>query len=271
MLTEEPVRAPKLVQFGIEENIPISDSVSMVKGVYFELTDPVDIPGLKENGNDIELHFDTIEKNKLMAFVIWVSRSDLQDNTVAYEKAYRLTNLLTLKTGKFVFHKRPREFVNDTIGQVLKSIGQTCIKNSLVNLIISDSAIQSLLDNDSLLNQQLAHFCNGIKAFDELNFSEAVKEFYQVIEDNTPSHLAKYKFLRHGLSHDQLYSQETINRIQIDFGIICVENPSSTSTPKMKYVDISDPEVQAIVEREAKYLRTEAFKHIDPKVGIRTD
>jgi len=234
MLTEEPVRAPKLVQLGIEENIPISDSVSMVKGVYFELTDPVDIPGLKENGNDIELHFDTIEKNKLMAFVIWVSGSDLQDNTVAYEKAYRLTNLLTLKTGKFVFHKRPREFVNDTIGQVLKSIGQTCIKNSLVNLIISDSAIQSLLDNDSLLNQQLAHFCNGIKAFDELNFSEAVKEFHQ-------------------------------------FRIICVENPSSTSTPKMKYVDISDPEVQAIVEREAKYLRTEAFKHIDPKVGIRTD
>jgi hypothetical protein len=73
MLSEEPVRAPKLVQLGIEENIPISGSVSMVKGVYFELTDPVDIPGLKENGNDIELHFDTTEKNKLMAFVIWVS------------------------------------------------------------------------------------------------------------------------------------------------------------------------------------------------------
>jgi hypothetical protein len=98
MLTEEPVRAPKLVQLGIEENIPISDSVSMVKGVYFELTDPVDIPGLKENGNDIELHFDTIEKNKLMAFVIWVSGSDLQDNTVAYEKAYRVKNAPTCKT-----------------------------------------------------------------------------------------------------------------------------------------------------------------------------
>jgi hypothetical protein len=103
----------------------------MAKGVYFELTDPVDIPGLKQNGNNIELHFDTSEKNKLMAFVIWVSGSDLQDNTVAYQKAYRLTNLLTLKTGKFVFHKRPREFVNGTIGQVLKSIGETSIKNSL--------------------------------------------------------------------------------------------------------------------------------------------
>ncbi len=251
MLTEESVRAPKLVQLRIEENIPISDSVSMVKGVYFELTDPVEIPGLKVNGNDIELHFDTTEKNKLMAFVIWVSGPNLQDNTIAYQKAYRFTNLLTLKTGKIVFHKRPREFVNGRVGQVLKSIGQTSVKNTLVNLNILDNNIQSLLDNDSLLNQQLAHFCNGIKAFDELNFSEAVKEFYQVIENNTPSHLAKYKFLRHGLSHDQLYSQDTINRIQIDFGIICVENPSSTSTPKMKYVDISDPEVQAIVEREA--------------------
>ena len=118
---------------------------------------------------------------------------------------------------------------------------------------------------------KLAHFCNGIKALDELNFSEAVKEFYQVIEDNTPSHLAKYKFLRHGLSHDQLYSQNTVNHIQNDFGIICIENPSSTNMPKMKYVDISDPEVQAIVKREANYLRTEVFKYIDPKVNIRTD
>lgn len=239
--------------------------------MYFELTEPVDIPGLKENGADIKLQFDTTDKDKLIAFLIWVSGPDLQDNTVAYQKAYRLTNLLTLKAGKFVFHKRPREFVNGRLGQVLKSIGQTSIKNTLVNLNISDNGILSLLDNDSRVNQQLAHFSNGIKAIDELNFSEAVKEFYHVIEYETPQHLKKYKSLRNGLSHAELTKVNTINDIQNHFGIVCVENPSSMLTPKGKYIDISDPEVQAILEQEANCLRKEVFAHIDQKVGIKTD
>jgi hypothetical protein len=269
MLTEELDRAPKLFQLGIEENISTSDSFSAAKGVYFKLTEPVEIPGDKINGDDIQLHFDTADKDKLIAFVIWVSGPDLQDNTVTCQKAYRLTNLLTLKSGKFVFHKRPREFVNGTIGQILKSIGQTSVKNTLVNLDISDNAIQSSLDKDSLVNQQLAHFANGIKAFDALNFIEAVEEFYQVIED-IPSHL-KYKSLRNGLSHAELDDFNSINDIQNNFGIVCKLNPSSTHTPKGKYIDISDPEVQAILEKEANNLRIEAFKYIDQKVGIKTD
>jgi hypothetical protein len=38
------------------------------------------------------------------------------------------------------------------------------------------------------------------------NFTEAIKEFYQVIEADkaSPSHLCRYKFLRHGLSHSEL-------------------------------------------------------------------
>jgi hypothetical protein len=259
------------VNVNIIENVAISDSVSVVKGVYFELTDPVDISGLKKNGDDIDLRFDTKDKNKLVAFIINVSGRDIQDNTIAYQKAYRFTNLLTLKTGKFVFHKRPREFVNGRIGQVLKSIGQTSIKNTLVNLNILDNTIQSLLDNDSRVNQQLAHFSDGIKAIDELNFSEAVKEFYHVIEYETPSHLKKYKSLRDGLNHAELSHPNTINDIQNDFGIVCKVNTSSTLTPNGKYIDISDPEVQVILEKEANYLRTEVFTHIDQKVGIKTD
>jgi hypothetical protein len=244
MATDEPVRAPKLVKVEVVENVPISDSVGAKKGVYYELADPVDIPGNKGNGGGIELRFDNADKDKL---------------------------LLTLKTGKFVFHKRPREFVNGKIGQILNSIGQTTISNTLVNLNISDNAIQSRLNNDSLVNQQLAHFANGIKAFDDLNFNEAVKEFYQVIEDSTPSHLVKYRSLRNGLSHAELDSLTTINELQYHFGIVCKENAFSTRTPKSKYVDISDPEVQVIIEREANYLRTEVLKHIDMKVGIKTD
>lgn len=251
--------------------ISITDSVSATKNIYFKLTDPVDIPGLKVNGDDIELVFDTTNKDKLIAFRILVLGPDLQDNIFAYQKAYRLTNLLTLKTGKFIFHERPVGFASNEIGQEAKSIGQPPIKNTLVNLDITDPSLQSKLDNDSRINLQLAHFSNGIKAFEAANFGEAIKEFYQVIEYDTPQHLEKYKSLRHGLSHAELSNPNTISDINNDFGIICIENPSSTCSPKGKYVNISDPKVQVILQREANYLHTEIYGYLDPKVGIKTD
>lgn len=245
--------------------VSITDSVSATKNIYFKLTDPVNIPGLKIPGNNIELIFDETDKEKLIAFRIHIPGPDLQDNIFAYQKAYRLTNFLTLKTGKYVFHERPREFASNKVGQELKSIAKTPISNTLVNLDISDTNIQALIDRDSLINQQLSHFSNGLKAFQAANFGEAVKEFHQVVEDNTPTHLENYKYLRHGLSHYRLNDPNTIAHLKNDFRITCV------STASGDYVDIGNPEVQVILEKEANYLRTEVFNYIDGKVGIKTD
>jgi hypothetical protein len=37
------------------------------------------------------------------------------------------------------------------------------------------------------------------------------------------------------------------------------------------YIDIGDPKVQVILEKEANYLRAEIYRYIEPKVGIKTD
>jgi hypothetical protein len=245
--------------------VSIRESLSATKNIYFKLTDPVSIPGLKIAGDDIQLIFDETDKDRLIAFRIFIPGPDLQDNIFAYQKAYRLTNFLTLKSGKYVFHERPREFASNKVGQELKSIGKRPISNTLVNLNISDTNIQALIGKDSLINQQLSHFSNGLKAFEAANFGEAVKEFHQVIEDNTPAHLKNYKYLRHGLSHYRLNDPPTSAHLKNDFGITCV------STASGDYVDIGNPEVQVILEKEANYLRTEVFNYIDPKVGIKTD
>jgi hypothetical protein len=260
------------VDRGIIEDIPISDSVNIVKGLYFELTGPVNIPGIKKTVNDLELCFDNSNGDELKAFIIKVSGSDIQDNTAAYKRAYRFTNFLTLKTGKFVFHKRPKEIVNGRIGQIAKSTGSDTVTNNLINLDITNSALESLLNDESRLNQQLSHFSNGSKALEGSNFTEAIKEFYQVIEYDTasPSYLSKYKFLRDGLSHSELTNSDTINELS-NFGITCIENPSSTLSPKGKYVDIGDPNVQIILEREAKYLRDEVLSYLDKKLNIKTN
>jgi hypothetical protein len=63
MTTGEPVRTPKLVKIGIVENVSITDSLSATKGVYFELTEPVIIPGLKGDSGGIKLVFDEEDKD----------------------------------------------------------------------------------------------------------------------------------------------------------------------------------------------------------------
>lgn len=54
---------------------------------------------------------------------------------------------------------------------------------------MTDNSIITLLDSDSEINQQLTHFSNGLKAFRDSNFGEAIREFYQVIEKETLPHL----------------------------------------------------------------------------------
>jgi hypothetical protein len=68
-----------------------------------------------------------------------------------------------------------------------------------------------------------------------------------------------------------LTDPKTINELSNNFGITCIENLSSTLSPKGKYVDIGDPNVQIILEREAKYLRDEVFSYLDKKLNIRTN
>ncbi len=162
------VEARKIINRKNVENIAISEKLSVAKGLYFELTEPLNIPGVKKSTSKLELRFDGNDKNKLIAFVIWVSGANLQDNTSAYQTAYRFTNFLTLKTGKFVFHKRPREIVNGEVGKILRSITVDEITNNLVNLD-TNSTMNSLYSVDPILNLKLGHFCNGTKALDDLN------------------------------------------------------------------------------------------------------
>ena len=252
------------VDRGIAEDISILGSVNIVKGLYFELTELVNVPGIKKTVDDLELHFDNSNDDELKAFIIKVSGSDIQDNTTAYKRAYRFTNFLTLKTGKFIFHKRPKEIVNGKIGQIAKSTSSATVTNNLINLDITNSALESLLNDESRLNQQLSHFSNGIKALEGSNFTEAIKEFYQVIEADKASlsYLNKYKFLRDGLSHPELTKPNTINGLSNNFGSL---------SPKGRYVDIGDPNVQIILEKEAKYLRDEVFSYLDNKLNIKTN
>ena len=256
----------------VNEKRDIVETTSVTLGLYFELTEPVSISGIKKSSDDITIEFNKSNNNQLIGFRIKVKdfQSD-KDISKAYQRAFRLTTLISLKTGMFIFHKRPRKIVNDQITASEVGISMDAILTKLVNLDMTDNEISKFVDNDHKINQQVAHFANGQKALHDANYAEAIKEFYQVIEYENLTHLEKYKYLRHGVSHVELNKPKTIDKLKDKFGIICIENPNSILKPKGKYVDITSPDVQEIIEKEAKKLREEVIQYIDTKLNIQTN
>jgi len=254
----------------VNEVIDIQENAIPIGGLYFELTEPVSVSGLKKDSNEIELDYDK-ETNMLKGIRIKANLAENVSILNAYQKAYRLTNLISMRTGLYIFHKRARKIVDGTITEKVISFGTDVLLTKLYNLDMTDKALNNLLKNDSKENQQLAHFSNGLRALRDGNYGDAIKEFHQVIENENFPHLIKYNFLRHGVSHAELTGITTIQKLEDEFKIICIENPKSTSSPKGKYVDITDPKVQDILEKEAKNLRDEAIKFIDSKINVKTN
>lgn len=268
----DSVKATKKIVREINEPaISVSDSVSVNLGLYFELTEPVSVSGIKQNSPSIELIFEN-NSNMLKAFRINVANfQDKKQIISALQQASRFTNLITLKTGIYVFHNRPRKIINGQISNESISYTMDAVLTKLVNLDMTKTDVQDLLDGDTIENQQLAHFANGQKALRDANFGEAIREFHQVIENENLPHLDKYKYLRDGVSHAELQSLTTIQKLKDDFRIVCIENPQSSLTPKGKYVDFTSPEVQDILEKEANYLRNEVIRFLDTKVNVKTN
>ena len=268
----DTINASKIVKREIYEKIGnITDNVSISLSLYFELTESVSVSGIKKNSNDIELIFEEDNSVMLKAFKINVMNyEDKKEIMIALQHASRFTNLITLKTGMFVFHKRPRKIVNGKNTNEPVGFTMDAVLTKLVNLDMTDNELACLLGVDSRENQQLAHFANGQKALEDDDFVNAIKEFYQVTEyENVLG--PKYKSLRDGLSHAELTVPRTIDELKNEFGIICIENPNSTQNPKGKYVDITSPEIQEILEKEANYLRNVAIRFIDGKVKVKTN
>ena len=255
----------------VNETVNHSESVNVTSGLYFELTESVSVSGLKNNSSIIELDFEP-DSNMLKGFRITVT--NFQNNLEikkAYQQAYRFTNLISLRTGMYIFHKRARQIINNVITPHTVSFTTDVVLTKLVNLDMTNSEMISLLDVDSKENQQLAHFSNGLRSLKDGNYADAIKEFYQVIENEIPSHLEKYRYLRHGVNHAELKDQTTIDKLRNEFNIVCIENPNSTHTPKWKYVDITDPDVQDIFEKEANILREEVIRILDSKIMVITN
>jgi len=68
----------------VNDQVGISEDVQVVKGLYFELTEPVSISGIKQNSNHIKLEFDPSNTNLLIGFRIRVNLQKKDQTMEAY-------------------------------------------------------------------------------------------------------------------------------------------------------------------------------------------
>ncbi len=253
--------AHQVVQIVNETNAIGENSVASL-GIYFELTDPIAVPGLFTNANDIELEFDSQNNHLLKAFTIKTKDTSDIEVIFALHRATRLTNYLTFKTGLFVYHKQGRRVVNGGIETTSVRVGIDTLVTSLNDLDLSNQNLYSLISNSSRVNLQLAlqlaHFASGQKALNDKNYDEAIRDFFLVIENSGTPDKTRYKPLRNAVSHEELYSS-TVSALNANFEL----NVSVGG-----YLDITDPQVDDILRIEARKIRDISWHYINSIINI---
>lgn len=240
------------------------DTVSVEILFDFRLSDRVYIGGRTVSSEDIELRLDPSDKKHLIGFTIKLR--DLPDETariIAFQKAKRLINLLSIMTRSFVYHDQPT-VTKIGGGKTERALSFTAdaflVKD--FDLDLSQDELSSLLAKNSKLNQQVLHATRGIKASQESDPVDMLKEFYQVIEGEVDfPRREQYEYLRNGVSHLEL-DERTINALKNQFGLECTRNPETGRFS----LDTSSPVVIAILIEEANKLKDAVLGFLEQRL-----
>lgn len=243
----------------VNETIHCQENVVSSTGIYFELTDPIFVPGILTNSHDIDLQFDSKNEHMLNAFTI---KTDITiDNEIinSLHRASRFTNYLTFKTGMFVYHKQGRKVVNGKITDITIYGGMSMIVTSLKDVDLTNPDLYNLISNSSKENLQLAHFTTGQKALNDNNYAEAIREFFLIIENSGILEEKTYKPLRHAVSHEKLIRPTTVANLNSNFGLSWNVGDS---------LDPTDPLIEDFLREESKNLREISWHHINNSIKV---
>jgi len=157
-------------------------------------------------------------RNFITGFTITTENSTKdQAEKIANDKATNLTYLLCISSSRY----SDCDLVNSSFQEYDSKvkhlrIGFRAIGDVLLKVEIDKNAL-SKLESDPIFKQQLARTYRALKSLLSENPEGAIKELYTGLKEIFPSHLKKYMFLRHCLSHDELWD-ETIENIKKEFG-----------------------------------------------------
>lgn len=254
----------------VNERIDVKETVVATTTSYFELLEPLSIPGIKTNSPNIEIVMSEGSSDSIKGFRVKMKDYDEDEIDSSYQEIRRLTNLLSIKTGRYIDHKRPEISIQKgekTTHTIHFTVDAVIVKP--VDLDLNSSSLLSILeDSDPLLTQQMADLVSGIKSFDDKNYKDAIKNFWLTLENENHQLQKNYKSLRNGLSHTEINDSDVINDLKNDFGLILKTKTDSIKTPKGVYIDGNNSTNREIIKLEAKELREKAMNIIESKLQI---
>ena len=254
----------------VNERIDMKETVVATTTLYFELLEPLSIPGIKTNSPNIEIVMSEGSSDSIKGFRVKMKDYDEDEIDSSYQEIRRLTNLLSIKTGRHIDHKRPEISIQKgekTTRTIHFTVDAVIVKP--VDLDFNSSSLLSILeDSDPLLTQQMADLVSGIKSFDDKNYKDAIKNFWLTLENENHQLQKNYKSLRNGLSHTEINDSGVINDLKNDFGLILKTKTDSIKTPKGVYIDGNNSTNREIIKLEAKELREKAMNIIESKLQI---
>lgn len=243
----------------VEDHIPVTDHLDAQVALSFNLTDKVYIGGTISSPSHIELRLDPQDSNYLVGFTI--KAKDLSEESLDHvvQQANRLTNLLSHIVGIFVYHDRPEVTRIENGQRITMPLNQNQKK---FDLDLTDPRITSVL-SDGILNRKLAHAARGLKASDENDPDEMVKEFHKAMMDENVPHLEKYNHLRDGVSHSQL-GGKTVRSLKSQFKMDTTTNQDSGK----ESLDRTDPKTRMKLLQDARKYKDESLKVLNKKLGF---
>lgn len=217
-----------------------------------------------ENSSSIKLKTEIDEDNNaryVTGFSIFIQDSSKE---IAKSKAERqakvLTDIISVKRERFVSYYtigwsmiRPDKTRRVTRELILRN---NILKELEINL--KEDKIASSIKHDLPRNQQFHHVSLGLRALEFELYDIAIREFYQVIEadNNDLPDLAKYKPLRHALSHPGELQEDTRRDLQEKFG-----NDYFELTTRNQF-DPASPKNRTHLKTEADNLRKIVLNHL---------
>lgn len=247
------------------ETINIGENISTQMEFHFKFSDRIFVGGKITSSKDITLELDPDDNNYLFGFAIRVSSADPDNGKViAIQKATKLTNLLSVKIGEFVYHNRPEMTVVRN-GKTTRTISYTIdvVLVKKIDLDLKKPEILSLINNNSKINQKLAHFARGLKATEENDPIVMIREFYQVIEGEGLSNQEKYRCLRN-VVHDKEVQDDVSQIVSNEFGISFLKNTKTNGN----YIDYTSVETINKLKIAAQSLKADVVAHLKSTVVL---
>jgi len=252
----------------VNETVQHTENSVINANLFFGLREPVTVPGNIVNSSDIEIICSQKNSNSIIGFTVKILDLNQDKLEKAYDEVRRLTNFLSIKTGQPIDHNRPEiTYLKGKSTTSSKSFSSDALLIKSFDLDLTDSKITNIInDNNPILTQQIADAISGIKAYDDKNYKDAIRNFWMSIENENLQLPKNYKSLRHGLSHTEITSAKVENDLTNDFKLVLKTKTNSTHSPQGIYIDLNNSKNREILREEATFLKDKVIKLLGDKL-----